>query len=55
MHKDLLININGYVLSLLEKIILTSQEIEKMKKAHALKQEVISVDSFEANEYKEKK
>jgi len=40
---------------LLEKNILTSQEIEKMKKAHALKQEVISVDSFEANEYKEKK
>ena len=40
---------------LLEKNILTSQEIEKMKKAHTLKQEVISVDSFEANEYKEKR
>ena len=40
---------------LLEKNILSNEEIEKMKKAHALKQEVISVDSFEANEYKEKR
>lgn len=40
---------------LLEKNILTFEEIEKMKKAHALKQEVISVDTFEANEYKEKR
>ena len=40
---------------LLEKNILTSQEIEKMKKAHALKQEVISVDSFEASIYKAQK
>lgn len=37
---------------LLEKNILTAQEIEKLKNAHALKQEVISVDSFEANVYK---
>ena len=40
---------------LLEKNILTAQEIEKMKKAHALKQEVISVDSFEASIYKAQK
>jgi acyl-CoA dehydrogenase len=40
---------------LLEKNILSSQEIEKMKKAHALKQEVISVDSFEASIYKAQK
>ena len=37
---------------LLEKNILSNEDIEKMKQAHALKQEVISVDSFEANEYK---
>ena len=37
---------------LLEKNILSNEDIEKMKKAHALKQEVISVDSFEATEYK---
>ncbi len=37
---------------LLEKNILSDEEIEKMKQAHALKQEVISVDSFKANEYK---
>lgn len=37
---------------LLEKNILSIEEIEKMKQAHALKQEVISVDSFEASEYK---
>jgi acyl-CoA dehydrogenase len=37
---------------LLEKNILTAQEIEKLKNAHALKQEVISVDSFEASVYK---
>ena len=37
---------------LLEKNILSNEDIEKMKKAHALKQEVISVDSFEANEYR---
>ncbi len=37
---------------LLEKNILTAQEIEKLKNAHALKQEVISVDSFEATIYK---
>ena len=37
---------------LLEKEILSKEEIEKMKLAHALKQEVISVDSFEATEYK---
>lgn len=40
---------------LLEKNILSSQEIEKMKKAHALKQEVISVDSFDATIYKAQK
>lgn len=40
---------------LLEKNILASNEIEKMKKAHALKQEVISVDSFEATIYKAQK
>jgi acyl-CoA dehydrogenase len=37
---------------LLEKNILTKEEIEKLKNAHALKQEVISVDSFEATVYK---
>ena len=37
---------------LLEKNILTEQEIEKLKNAHSLKQEVISVDSFEATIYK---
>jgi acyl-CoA dehydrogenase len=37
---------------LLEKNILTAQEIEKLKNAHTLKQEVISVDSFEASVYK---
>ena len=37
---------------LLEKEILSKEEMEKMKLAHALKQEVISVDSFEATEYK---
>ena len=40
---------------LLEKNILSLNEIEKMKKAHALKQEVISVDSFEATIYKAQK
>ena len=37
---------------LLEKNLLSKDEIEKMLEAHALKQEVISVDSFEASEYK---
>ena len=37
---------------LLEKNLLSKDEIEKMLEAHALKQEVISVDSFEANEYR---
>ena len=37
---------------LLEKNLLSKEEIEKMLEAHALKQEVISVDSFEANEYR---
>ncbi|MDD2887082.1 MAG: acyl-CoA dehydrogenase [Aliarcobacter sp.] len=37
---------------LLEKNILTAHEIEKLKNAHSLKQEVISVDSFEATVYK---
>ena len=41
--------------ALLEKNILTFDETEKMTKAHNLKQEVIKVDSFEANEYKEKR
>ena len=37
---------------LLEKNLLTKEEIEKMLEAHTLKQEVISVDSFDAKEYK---
>ena len=37
---------------LLEKNLLSKEEIEKMLEAHALKQELISVDSFEANEYR---
>uniref|UniRef100_UPI00404723C6 acyl-CoA dehydrogenase n=1 Tax=Aliarcobacter sp. TaxID=2321116 RepID=UPI00404723C6 len=37
---------------LLEKNILSSDEIEKMKKAHTLKQIVISVDAFDAKQYK---
>jgi acyl-CoA dehydrogenase len=37
---------------LLEKNILSTEEVEKMKKAHALKQIVISVDAFDAKEYK---
>ncbi|MDY3204597.1 MAG: acyl-CoA dehydrogenase [Arcobacter sp.] len=37
---------------LLEKNLLSKEEIEKMLEAHALKQEVISVDSFDAKEYK---
>ena len=37
---------------LLEKNLLSKEEIEKMLETHALKQEVISVDSFEANEYR---
>ena len=37
---------------LLEKNLLSKEEIEKMLEAHALKQEVISVDSFKANEYR---
>lgn len=37
---------------LLEKNLLSKEEIEKMLEAHALKQEVISVDSFDANEYR---
>ena len=48
-------NFENMTNELLEKNILSNEEIEKMKKAHALKQEVISVDSFEANEYKEKR
>ena len=49
ISKDSLENMTA---ELLEKNILSNEEIEKMKQAHALKQEVISVDSFEANEYK---
>jgi hypothetical protein len=37
---------------LLEKNLLSKDEIEKMLEAHALKQEVISVDSFDADVYK---
>ena len=37
---------------LLEKNLLSKEAIEKMLEAHALKQEVISVDSFKANEYR---
>ena len=37
---------------LLEKNLLSKNEIEKMIVAHKLKQEVISVDSFDAVEYK---
>ncbi|CAM3533053.1 acyl-CoA dehydrogenase [Arcobacter aquimarinus] len=37
---------------LLEKNLLSKEEIEKMLEAHALKQEIISVDSFDAKEYK---
>ncbi|MGE4461817.1 MAG: acyl-CoA dehydrogenase domain-containing protein, partial [Arcobacter sp.] len=40
---------------LLEKNLLSKEEIEKMLEAHALKQEVISVDSFDAKEYKAQK
>ena len=39
---------------LLEKNLLSKEEIEKMKKL-ILKQEVISVDSFDAKEYKTQK
>ena len=37
---------------LLEKNLLSKEEIEKMLEAHSLKQEVISVDSFDAKVYK---
>jgi acyl-CoA dehydrogenase len=37
---------------LLEKNLLSKEEIEKMLEAHTLKQEVISVDSFKAKDYK---
>jgi acyl-CoA dehydrogenase len=37
---------------LLEKNLLSQEEIEKMLEAHTLKQEVISVDSFKAKDYK---
>ena len=40
---------------LLEKNLLSNEEIEKMLEAHTLKQEVISVDSFDAEEYKTKR
>ena len=40
---------------LLEKNLLSKEEIEKMLEAHALKQEVISVDSFDAKDYKAQK
>lgn len=48
-------NFENMLSQLLEKNILSLDEIEKMKKAHALKQEVISVDSFEATVYKAQK
>jgi acyl-CoA dehydrogenase len=37
---------------LLEKNLLSQEEIEKMLEAHTLKQEVISVDSFKVKDYK---
>ncbi len=37
---------------LLEKNLLSNEAIEKMLEAHTLKQEVVSVDSFDAKEYK---
>ena len=40
---------------LLEKNLLSNEEIEKMLEAHTLKQEVISVDSFDAEVYKTKR
>ena len=40
---------------LLEKNLLSNEEIEKMLEAHTLKQEVISVDSFDAEDYKTKR
>ncbi|MDZ7818520.1 MAG: acyl-CoA dehydrogenase [Aliarcobacter sp.] len=45
-------NSENMINELLEKNLLSKDEIEKMLEAHALKQEVISVDSFEASEYK---
>ena len=40
---------------LLEKNLLSNEEIEKMLEAHTLKQEVISVDSFDTEVYKTKR
>ena len=40
---------------LLEKNLLSNEEIAKMLEAHTLKQEVISVDSFDAEVYKTKR
>jgi acyl-CoA dehydrogenase len=45
-------NSENMINELLEKNLLSKDEIEEMLEAHTLKQEVISVDSFEANEYK---
>ena len=45
-------NSENMINELLEKNLLSKEEIEKMLEAHALKQEVISVDSFKASEYK---
>ena len=45
-------NSESMINELLEKNLLSKDEIEKMLEAHALKQEVISVDSFKTSEYK---
>jgi len=45
-------NSENMIKELLDKNLLSKEEIEKMLEAHALKQEVISVDSFEIDEYK---
>ncbi len=45
-------NSENMINELLEKNLLSKEEIEKMLEAHALKQEVISVDSFKASNYR---
>jgi acyl-CoA dehydrogenase len=45
-------NSENMINELLEKNLLSKDEIEKMLEAHALKQEVISVDSFDVAVYK---
>lgn len=45
-------NSENMINALLEKNLLSNDEIETMLEAHALKQEVISVDSFKTSDYK---